>query len=407
MSATKGLILSLVIGLFGGGIVGFFSRHSIILILEDIQYYIDIRYYIFYIFFISILCWIAIVNKSRSNGEIDPGTCRIISLFLVIMAIVLSSTMFSYEYGLYYHDIEIYVTPIVVGLVGGGNVGILFGYLIWVYYPTTKARKRTKREELAKIVSGLYDSAKSSASEAEKYFSKRDYRSAYNLYSQSLEKLKMAKKGLSDLGKHEIITPESIDKLISICEKNIESCNTALDKEKIEDIYENSQKMISQVKQYQKEGKLFKTRENLQDIARNLDEAFQIANKRNFTDASVKLQEMLSNVRKMMNEIDSAIVSSEMSMVKFEKTPVIQSEELEEKLAKIIEISETIPLAIIAEAIGKSKGETVLLIADVAKKLNIPLKIDGDTMVKGKMSDEEISMFIDHLIASYEQKKMD
>lgn len=125
---------------------------------------------------------------------------------------------------------------------------------------------------------------------------------AQRLYKEALEHFEESLKDAKELDDADEI--EKLQVLISETNSNITSCYVTADKIKVEEISEQAGNLIKEAVKFREEMELSKARNNLKKAESVIEEAFDIAAKRDFDEAQQILSRFLKNVREERNKVD-------------------------------------------------------------------------------------------------------
>jgi tetratricopeptide (TPR) repeat protein len=142
---------------------------------------------------------------------------------------------------------------------------------------------------------GISEAAKSA-------FDEERCEDAEKLYREAIEHFEGALKDVEELEDADEI--EKVQALISETKSNINSCYIAADKTKVEELSEQAGNLIKEAVKFRENMELSKARNNLKKAENVIEEAFDIATKREFGEAQQILSRFLKNVREERNTVD-------------------------------------------------------------------------------------------------------
>ncbi|MFZ2410262.1 MAG: hypothetical protein WAW23_01700 [Candidatus Methanoperedens sp.] len=111
-------------------------------------------------------------------------------------------------------------------LIGICTIFAIIGYIVGKPFDTIAEEKDKKRQQYLQTVPGLFDTAKSLSSQANKFFQQKNYPEALKTYETALNNFTRAHEGAEALNDTELTN--SISNNISTLRKNIAACKNAL-----------------------------------------------------------------------------------------------------------------------------------------------------------------------------------
>ncbi|MFA4957831.1 MAG: hypothetical protein WC556_12750 [Candidatus Methanoperedens sp.] len=142
---------------------------------------------------------------------------------------------------------------------------------------------------------GISESAKNA-------FDKEKCEEAERLYNKAIEYFETSLIDAQELKDTDEI--EKVQALISETKSNINSCYVTADKIKVEELSEQAGNLIKEAVKFREDMELSKARNNLKKAEGIIEEAFDIATKREFDEAQQILSRFLKNVREERNTVD-------------------------------------------------------------------------------------------------------
>ena len=151
---------------------------------------------------------------------------------------------------------------------------------------------------------------------ANKLFDGEYYEKARDSYQKAITQFENAHKDAQEIGDSKLI--EKIPEFIESSKDNLNNCEIALDKNKVESLFNESKSLYENAAELAKSGEVFSAKKILRDAELKINKAFNISTKRNFLDATSNLNLVLRSIRDEMNNIDENIANG-VNAVEFDK----------------------------------------------------------------------------------------
>ncbi len=266
----------------------------------------------------------------------------------------------------------------------------IVGNVLGKYFDIKAEEKTKKRQEYLQTVPGLFDTAKSLSSEANKLFQQKSYADALNAYENALTNFTRASEGAIALNDTDLVKTisnniSSLQKNIAACKNalgadiaakakrqfengdftgaiqtyheslkysedpeltaktkaNIENCYIEIDARKVEEL---SAQAVSLLKEAAALNEPFKAIEKLNQANNKLNEAVALATKRKFADALSQLNTISMNIQDQRNIVHERLSNEPVISEKWDveqlsskKAPTIQAAEHSNKLRALRE----------------------------------------------------------------------
>ena len=151
---------------------------------------------------------------------------------------------------------------------------------------------------------------------ANKLFDEGDYENARDSYHKAIIQFENTLEDTKEIDDSKLKT--RIQDLLKGSKENLTKCEIALDKDKVESLFNESKSLYENAAKLAKNREVFSAKDILRDAELKINEAFTISTKRNFSDATNNLNLTLRAIRNEMNNIDENIANG-ITAVEFDK----------------------------------------------------------------------------------------